>query len=386
MQAFKAYLKIVWRIKWQIAIYFGVFVAMAFSFGLTSGNRGAASFGETLTLVAWIDEGEPSALGEGMKAAIAPYAQFVEVGTDPLALQDALFYRKAEVILRVPADFEAAFMRGDAVKVSRTTVPDSTGGFAIDMRVEKYLNTARVYRDNLPGLSAEALTERTLADLAAEAQATYFGGHVIDRRVTYVNNFFNYISYTMLMIMILGITATMLAFNSPEIHRRNAASPVSMRRISRQLYAGSLVLAAVASTSMYALGVTLYRDVLTGWVPALLWLNVALFSVVALSVSFLVSTLIRNANAANAVANVIGLGSSFLGGAFVPQAMLGQSVLFIASFTPTYWFIKANNDIFALARLDWQSLSPVAASMGVEVLFAVAIFLMTQVFVKSRKA
>lgn len=386
MLAFKAYVKILWRIRWQLMIYIGVFVGMAFIFSASGGAQRAVAFEGTKTAVAWIEEGEPSALSTGLKEALAPYADFRDLPSDPGGQKDALFFRQVEAILRVPAGFEAAFLRGDEVKIDRTTVPDSMGGYAIDARVDKYLNTARVYRDNVPGMTAEEVAALVKDDLTAGAAASFLEGHVVDQRAMYCNSFFNYSCYTMFVVMILGVSSAMIAFSKSEIHMRNAASPVPPRALSRQLFAGSLVLAAVTSVVILLLGVLMYGDVLMRSVGALLSLNVVVFSVVALSVSFLVANLIKDRNTSNAVANVVGLGTSFISGAFVPQAMLGSSVLFVASFTPSYWFIRANNEIFALTRFDWSGLSKVFPNMGVEIVFAAAIFAVTQVVVKYKRA
>jgi len=47
----------------------------------------------------------------------------------------------------------------------------------------------------------------------------------------------------------------------------------------------------------------------------------------------------------SAAANVFSLGSCFISGVFVPQDLMSNTVLKIASFTPNYWFVKANNSI-----------------------------------------
>ncbi|MCL1855467.1 MAG: ABC transporter permease [Clostridia bacterium] len=382
MQVFKAYLKILWRIKAQLLIYVGVFLALAFAFSAGGGSERATAFVGTKTATAWLEEGATTVLSAGLKDALEPYADFRDVPQDPEGQRDALFYRRVEVILRVPNGFEEDFMRGEDVKLGRTTVPDSIGGYAIDARVDKYLNTARIYRDHMPELDASEVAARTLEDLQIEADVSFFEGHVVDIRVAYCNSFFNYMSYTMLIVMILGVSTAMIAFDTKEIRLRNAASPLAPTAVSRQLYGGSLVLAMIVGAAMLLLAIGIYGDIVTGPQGGLLGLNVTVFSLVALSLSFLTSNFIRNRNVANGVANVISLGTSFISGAFVPQAMLGPSVLFAASFTPSYWFIKANNDIFSLTRFDWSGASRVFASIGIEVTFAVAFFVVSQVYVK----
>ena len=43
------------------------------------------------------------------------------------------------------------------------------------------------------------------------------------------------------------------------------------------------------------------------------------------------------------IANILGLGMSFLCGIFVPQAFLGNTVLAIGRFLPAYWYVRITN-------------------------------------------
>ncbi|MNC77436.1 hypothetical protein D3C75_1293910 [compost metagenome] len=86
----------------------------------------------------------------------------------------------------------------------------------------------------------------------------------------------------------------------------------------------------------------------------------------------------------SAIANVVGLGPSFISGVFVPQQFLWDTVLHIASFTPTYWFVQGNTRISTLTSFNWNSLSPVFYDMLIQIGFAVA-FLSAALMLGKRK-
>ncbi len=82
--------------------------------------------------------------------------------------------------------------------------------------------------------------------------------------------------------------------------------------------------------------------------------------------------------------NIISLGLSFISGAFVPQFLLSEGVLTLARFTPTYWFVKANNTI-AEATVSGEVLKNILGYIGIEFLFTLAFFVLSLAIAKSNR-
>jgi ABC-2 type transport system permease protein len=80
----------------------------------------------------------------------------------------------------------------------------------------------------------------------------------------------------------------------------------------------------------------------------------------------------------------VALGFCFISGVFVPQQFLGSSVLEIASFTPSYWFVKANNQIAELTQFDFAYVEPIVSGMLIQVGFALAFFTVALVIGKKK--
>lgn len=87
----------------------------------------------------------------------------------------------------------------------------------------------------------------------------------------------------------------------------------------------------------------------------------------------------------SAAANVFSLGTCFISGVFVPQALLGKTVLTIASFTPTYWYVKSNNDIANMVNFKIEKLMPIFVNMLIIIGFAVAVLAVTLVVIKQKR-
>lgn len=114
-------------------------------------------------------------------------------------------------------------------------------------------------------------------------------------------------------------------------------------------------------------------------------LNSFVFTLAVLSISYLIGNVVKSKSAMYAAANVFSLGTCFISGVFVPQALLGKTVLTIASFTPTYWYVKSNNDIANMVNFKIEKLMPIFVNMLIIIGFAVAVLAVTLVVIKQKR-
>ena len=168
---------------------------------------------------------------------------------------------------------------------------------------------------------------------------------------------FNYLAYSLFSILILGVSSISMVFNNKNLKRRNLCSPMKNRSFNLQLIMGNLVFAFASYVVMAGFGFILNREHMMSYNGLLLCINALVFTIAALSISYLVGLLIKNRNAQSAIANVLALGFSFISGVFVPQELLSDKAMAIASFTPTYWYVKANNVIGTLSNFSFDNLS-----------------------------
>jgi ABC-2 type transport system permease protein len=83
------------------------------------------------------------------------------------------------------------------------------------------------------------------------------------------------------------------------------------------------------------------------------------------------------------VTNTVGLGMSFLGGIFVPREILGESVLNVSRFLPTYWYVNAVDAIQNVGS-NHSLMRDIQISIGIEAIFAIAIFAVALVATRAR--
>jgi ABC-2 type transport system permease protein len=384
MPVFKVCLKILQKNLPVISIYFIIFIAISIVMTIMMGPAETGEFGREKVDLAFF-AGEETPLVSGLREALTAQVNFVPLTDETEKLQEALFYRRVHYILRVPDGFTTSFLRGGPALLQRTSVPDAASAIYIDLRIDRYLEILRLYVNTLPALELRELVAFALDDLSLETEVMLAAPEREPGARDRLQFYFNFLAYTILFVIIIGMSSVFLTFNGLDLKRRNLCSPLGARAISLQCY---LACAAFALAGWLLL---VLISLLFGWReiagPAAWFyiLNSLVFTACAAGLAYLVGNLTRNKEVVLAAANIVALGSSFLGGVFVPQELLGENVLKIASFTPTYWYVRANAAIAALTNFNLQTLADYFAALAVQTGFALAFVIIALVVVKHRQ-
>ncbi|MCD8499218.1 MAG: ABC transporter permease [Clostridiales bacterium] len=375
MPVFKAYLQIIRKNAPLLLMYLGIIAGLAVLMTTLNAQSPQTGFAGAKVRIAVISD-ETTAenpLLQGLSEHLARTSTLVKVTDDPQQIRDALFFGEVSYVLRIPSGLAGHLAGSDpaaAIQLERQAAPDSTTALYMDMLVNKYWNTVRLYRMGLPEASDEEIARLALANLSIStpvelaSQTTFRGSY---ENAVY---FYNYLAYALLSILILGVSTCMITFNGLDLKRRNLCSPVSRRSQNLQILAGNLTFSIGSWLVMILVSLILYRGAMLTWTGFWLALNAFAFMLVGLCLSFLIGYALKSRNAQAAVANVLTLGTSFIAGVFVPQEFLGRSFLAIARLTPTYWFVRANVAIGSLDSFDWMSLGDIRLAILIQLAFA----------------
>ncbi|MDV3427637.1 MAG: ABC transporter permease [Bacillota bacterium] len=385
MQVYKSFFKVIYKNLNQILIY--VFVFFMVTILVTNSNDSAtsSSFNESKINVVFINEDKDSKLMEGFKDYLNKNANLINIPNDTKKLQDALFFREAEYIIKVPRGFTEKLLNGNKVQIEKTSVPNSTSSIFMDNLINKYFNTVKTYNDAFKNMSQEELAVSAAKDLSQKAQVNMKGSAKQSVILAKFEYYYNYLAYAIFSILILGVCSVMMVFNDKDLKMRNICSPVRLRNFNFQMILGNISFAVITWFLMIFASFIMYSSFMFTLNGLLMLLNSLIFTLAALSISFLIANLIKSRNAMSAAANVVSLGSCFIGGVMVPQAFLGKSVLKIASFTPTYWYVKANNLITNLENFNLENLQPVITCMLITLGFAAAFLAVTISVIKQKR-
>jgi len=385
MQVFNACFKVIRRNLPSLLTYLFIFVFLVIMLTLFFRNPADAVFEPVKLRIAVFQDDLGDPYSDGLVSWLGQQARIIPIPDEKEAIQDALFYRDVTYVLRIPTGFGARLMAGDldGLALERTLSMDGWSGTTMDLLIERYLGLSSLYVETLDAWSAEDVSDAVQADLAATAVVQLNAGEKKD--INQAAYFFIYLAYSMMAVMVLGITSILLVFNQPDLRRRNLSAPVRLVRFNLQLMLACLVFALLTWLLMVVISLLLGARELPVREFLLLAANALAFTLACLSLSFLISQLIRSRAVQQSIANVLALGTCFISGVFVPQELLGDAVQTLASFTPTYWYVRAVNTLDSLPVMDLQALQPVIQAMLIQLGFAVALLAVALAVVRQKR-
>jgi len=197
-------------------------------------------FTQAKSNIAFISK-ENTPLVDGFKQELGRVANFIELPDETEALQDALYFRSVTYILRVPEGFTDSFMQGENVQLEKTAVPDSISSTYLDLFIDQYFNTARLYVQQMENISQESLVQYLQSDLAVSAfvELKTIGDQPLNQN--FANYFFNFLAFSLLSVLILGMGTLLLVFYDTDLMRRNTCAPLSSSSVNLQFILAILV-------------------------------------------------------------------------------------------------------------------------------------------------
>ena len=196
---------------------------------------------------------------------------------------------------------------------------------------------------------------------------------------------FQYMSYIFLMIFPLSLVPILVTFQQTDVSSRIACSALPAQARTLQLGLGCICY-SILTWLIFTLAAVLFfgpKNVFSQQ-GQLCILNSFVFTLICVALTLLLSTFGLKDNALDLIANIIGIGMSFLCGIFVPQWYLSTGVLAVAKFLPAYWYIKIINMVTGWSGESY-SLANYWKYIGMQCIFLVAIFSVYLAANKQRK-
>ncbi len=386
MQVFNTYFKILKKNLISICIYAVLFLAIAAA--ITSNIKVEnTKYKPSKVNAMIINEDGQSALIDGFMKYLGDYVNFIKPKENEDARREALFYREAVYILTIPKGFSDSYTKNGNIKLKKMVVPDSIEALSLDNTINNYFNVANVYRKQIPSIKEDKLNEYITKSLENTTQVNM--DVKVKDSVTFSNgfnsNYFNYLGYIMIASYITVVSMIMFSFHGIDIRRRHTASPVSNRSMNLQLIFANLIFVCFYLLVFIVTGYFLNKDRIINANTILIWLNAFVFSFTVLSISYLIGITAKSKNTVAAISTGLSLGLAFISGLFVPQQYLGASVLRVASFTPSYWYAKANNTLLNVTSFKSPEIRDALAYMAIETGFTIAIICIALVISKRKR-
>lgn len=381
MQVFKTFFRIAKKQIYGAMIYVVIFIAIMFVMSSQTSREAETRFQARALDITVIDEDHTEA-SRALVSYLGSIHNLVELpDRERETLFDNLYYQWISYVLVIPAGYEERLSGADTEGlVSGGKLADSARGYFVEQQIDEYLSGITLY------LSGGYTLEEALGKMgdAMEQEATVetvsFGSGAENSVNTMMVYFFQYFPYIFLSMMILGMCPILLVFHRSELQSRMQCSAFCGHLVNLQLTMGCVLYTVLLWAIFLLAALLIYgpSDLFSGKGLLLLG-NSAAFLPVGVAITLLLGTAIsarvkkNPSNVLNMAANVIGLGMSFLCGIFVPQYLLGDTVLTIAHFLPAYWYVRNSNMIGGFSE-EAMNYGIYRTCIGMQLLFFAAFF------------
>lgn len=380
MQVFKAFAKIAGKKKMSALIYIAIFIIIS----ILMANQSAKdnNFKETKLNICIIDMDNTSA-SKKLVDYINSNHKVQNIDTDKDTILDSLYYQSIDYVLTINKGYSDKISNGKVDNLfSNYKVAGTYATELFESQLDQYVTNLSCYIAG--GLNIDDATSKTAQINNNEIKVTTEdfsdSGNFKSEQIYY---YFQYLPYIFIAILISCLCPALLTINKKEIRNRTNCSPVSTTKQTFQITLGAVIYAIIIWLIFMIAALIICGKMLLCKEGLLAILNSLVFMLVVLSITILISTLAPNPKTTDMIANTLGLGMSFLCGVFVPQEFLGKAVINAAHFLPAYWFIRANNMLAGVSD-ELYSNSKYFSYLGIELLFAVAIFSVVLLVAKTK--
>lgn len=373
MTVFKTFLKVVKKYKFVILLYTVLLIVFTGFNMQTSENN--TNFVASKPDVLIINKDENQRLAQNLVQYMKKNSNIVDIEETEDARNDALFYRDVNYIIYIPENYSKDFLNGMNPEIEIKTTGDYQSAYA-EMMLTRYIKVANIYQTKIQ--NEEELIKKINDTLSKEIE-TEVTSKLDTNNLSKATFYYNFLNYSILAGCVYVICLILSSFREEKIRKRTIVSSMNYKKYNTQLLLSNGILAIILWLFYVILSFVLIGKTMFTIHGIILIVNSFIFSICALIIAFLIANLVNNKNAINGIINVVGLGSSFLCGAFVPVEWLPDSVLKIAHILPSYWYIQTNEAVKTLEIINFNTLKPILINMGIILLFSLLFILITNI-------
>lgn len=382
MQTFKCFMSILKKNKGSILLYVGIFSVLIVILGNSTKETKTQMYKDEEIEFTVIDR-DKSSLSSAITEYLSEKNKFVKEDDDKAKLQQEMYYRNIYYALIIPEGFEAAVKEGrEDVKLSNYKVQDSSMGYYMDLKVNGYMKTLNSYLAG--GLSIDEAIEKTGDTMK---NTTDIKMKQDENKVTYSGDYYYYrvLPYVLVALIISAIGPVYIAFGKKGIRQRIASSSLTLKSQNLQFILGASVVSVVILLLFNIIPLVLYGSDMTPVKLLLYFGNTLCFILIAVGMTMMFGNIAPSDAVLASMINVVALGTSFLGGVFVPLEVFGKNMRIVAKFMPTYWYIYAVDAIVEVKELTFDATRNMLEGMGIQLLYAVAFMCIASVVVRRRR-
>ena len=379
MTVFKTYLKILRKNIFMIII-FSMLLVLFGGLNMSSQDK-SLSFNAVKPDVLIVNNDKEEGITKGFINYIKDNSNTPSIKDDEEARNDALFYGDTDYIIYIPKSFNEDFMNGNIKEIKVKKANNFNSSYA-EMMINRYLKIASIYKEKI---NDQETLVKTIDNVLKNNTNVQITTKLDTNSLEKAQFFFDFESYSLLVCLIFIIGLILSIFNEEKIRKRNTISSSNYKRNNRILLLSNLLYAFAIWLIYLILAIIILGDILLTSNGIMYIINSFIHLIMVTSLAFLIGNIVNNKDAVNGITNVIGVGTSFLCGVFVPLAYLPDSVIKIAHFLPTYYYVKSNNIITSLEEVNLTTLKPVFINMTVLIVTSIVFIILSNIISNKKR-
>lgn len=378
MTVFKTFLKVLNKNKFVVILY--TIILLVFGGINMQTSENSTNFVASKPNVLIINNDESEGISKNLSDYIEKNTNIVKVEDDEEAVDDALFYRDVSYIVYIPKNYRQDVLNGKNPEIEIKSAGDYGGSYA-EMILSRYIKVQNIYAKEIENENEliEKINE-TLSEEVEIQKTTTLDTNSLSKATFY----YNFANYSILAGTVYVICLVLSSFREEKVRKRTIVSSMSYKKHNRILLLANGLFATGLWLLYVILSFVFVGDIIFSTQGIIYIINSFVFTICALTIAFLIGTIVNNKNAINGIVNVVALGSSFLCGAFVPMEWLPDVVLKIAHILPSYYYISNNEIVANLETVNFETMKPILTNMGIMLIFGVAFIIITNVLSKRK--
>ncbi len=371
MQVFKLFMKVLKKNIFTSMIYIIVFIAISIPMAKSASTE--KTFKDTPLKIVVFDEDGTDA-SRALAGFIGKKHKLKTLENDKDTIMQALYFQSVDYVLTINEGYGEKLLSDDTSALFSTYhMHDSYATVMVSQLLDTYVSAVRAY--SAGGAELTDACEMASDAVLQQAEVTIARSKGSENFSESTAAHFRYLSYILVSVIINALCPVLLKLNKKEFRFRTNCSCIKPSAYSVQLFTGSAVFIGALWLALMVVSVVQNGGMFSGiaWYAVL---NTFIYTIICTAISLLICSFDPSDNVVNLLTQIIGLGSSFLCGVFIPQSMLGSGVLAAAKFLPAYWYVKVVEMLSGAEVFDGSKL---AVYLLIEAGFAAALLMMSLV-------
>lgn len=369
MQVYKTFFLMLKKQKGMILMYLGIFVVVASLVAGQGQKNEEKQFQKETYTFAVLDE-DKTEISRGLTKYLEKEHKRVEIQDDDEVIQDEIFARNVNAVIRIPKGFGEALKAGKESCPVLLSVPGTVYGQVFQSLGTEY---EKVLKMNLAGgMDAAEALQATENACSQSVPVSFLESSENTQSHSSLYFFFVYIPYVFFSIGVMAFGTILIQFEKKELQRRMNCSGYSQGKIQSELLLGMLTAGGVLCLLYFFIAYAGVGNRIWSYKGLLSGINMICFMLVTFGFVYMISKMVVKTQLLSMISNLVGLGMCFLAGVFVPLEFLSDTIVKVAHFLPVYWYVEAIRRIDAMAEGS-VSIANVLPDFGMQVLFAVTL-------------